>query len=79
MKHILLFLAFIICSQISFAQYIFKYNSEITELEAIGIDNYALVNENYYSKSYKNSQGDTVTVNSRIAIIVKDEAYINKK
>lgn len=78
MKHFLL-LVFIICSQISFAQYTFKYNSKITELEAVGIDNYALINEEYHSKSYKTSFGDTVTVTPKIAVIVKEEAYINKK
>lgn len=76
MKHFLL-LVFIICSQISFAQYTFKYNSKITELEAVGIDNYALINEKYHSKSYKTSLGDTVTIKPRIVVIVKDEAYIN--
>lgn len=76
MKHFLL-LTFIICSQISFAQNTFKYNSKITELEAVGIDNYAL-NESYYSKKYKTNLGDTLSIRPRIAVIVKEETYIIK-
>lgn len=86
MKH-LIFLIFIIYTQISFAQYTFKYESNITELTEVGVEKNAskVTGTNgtsngvvYYSKTYKTNSGDTLTIRPKISIYVKNDDEIDK-
>lgn len=82
MKH-LLFLIFVIYAQISFAQYTFKYESKITELKEIVVDNFnskvSIISKGreYYSKTYKTSNGDTVTIMPQIGLIITNKNEID--
>lgn len=82
MKH-LLFLIFVIYAQISFAQYTFKYESKITELKEIVVDNFnskvSIISKEreYYSKTYKTSNGDTVTIMPQIGLIITNKNEID--
>lgn len=80
----LFFLIYIFYAQISFAQYIFKYESDITKLEEIDAEKQIPKALNvskdggYYSKTYKTNYGDTVTIKPQISIIVKNADEINQ-
>ena len=86
MKH-LIFLIFVVCVQISFAQYTFKYESNVTELTEIGVKNQTSKVTNapktsngidYYSKTYKTNFGDTLKIKPKISIYVKNDDEIDK-
>lgn len=86
MKH-LIFLIFVVCVQISFAQYTFKYESNVTELTEIGVKNQTSKVTNapktsngidYYSKTYKTNFGDTLKIKPKISIYMKNDDEIDK-
>lgn len=83
----LLFFIFVVCAQISFAQYTFKYESTITELTEVGVEKNAskktVIDGTsngvvYYSKTYKTNSGDTLTIRPKISIYVKNDDEIDK-
>lgn len=80
MKQIVLLLV-ILCVQVSFAQYTFKYESEITQLKEIEVENQsAKIPKNgcYHSKTYLTNLGDTLTIIPKIALIVKNADEIDR-
>lgn len=77
MKYLFLFLL-MIYSQVSFAQYKFKYNSKVTTLESIDVETFASKGIDYYSKKYKTDNGDTLTIEPKISLIVRNESNIDK-
>ena len=83
MKYLLPLISIII-AQTTFAQYTFKYESNITELEEIPIEDKVSKasnisgDEGYYSKTYKTNSGDTVTIVPKISIYVKNDDEIDK-
>ncbi len=85
MKH-LIFLIFIIYAQISFAQYTFKYESNIIKLEEVDVEKdskESIVSKvsndgNYYSKTYMTNFGDTLTILPKIAVIAKNADEIDQ-
>lgn len=64
--------------QVSFAQYKFKYNSKVTTLESIDVETFASKGIDYYSKKYKTDNGDTLTIEPKISLIVRNESNIDK-
>ncbi len=77
-------------AQISFAQYTFKYESNFTKLEEIrgnsqpskvakSADSTANTSESdYFSKRYITNTGDTVGIEPKISVIVKNEDQIDQ-
>ena len=83
MKHLFVYLLFVLNTQIAFGQYLYRYESQITELKEIKVENQfskSLSDSKesaYYSKAYLTNQGDTVTIMPKIAIIVKSDVQPN--
>ena len=75
MKQLLIF-TLLMFSYNSFGQYIFKYNSKLIRLESIDNTTYTR-SRSYLTKMYKSSQGDTLILEPRIAIKVKDRSIID--
>lgn len=83
MKHLLFLITFFYV-QISFAQYAFKYESDIIKLEEIRVEEQVSNTSNkskdkeYHSKLYKTNLGDTLKILPKISIIVKNANEIDK-
>lgn len=86
MRHII-FLIFIIYVQVSFAQYTFKFETKITELIEIPVEDKTSKDSgvsktsngiDYYSKTYKTNFGDTLKIKPKISIYVKNDDEIDK-
>lgn len=75
MKQILVFIL-LLCSQSLFAQYIFKSNSEIIELEGINNPQTRTRASAYHSNVYRTSLGDTLTVEPVICLKVIEESVV---